>query len=75
MIEYELLVNIKAENKEAIENLLITVESINTCKIGVGAIELLSISGLILSNKAQQGLVSQYEQDPWLSPLISKKDI
>jgi len=73
MIEYELSVNIKAENEEAIENLLITVESINSEKINVGAVELLSISGLNISNKSKKKLVESYENDSWLSPLGVKK--
>jgi len=81
MVEYELSVNIMAENEEAVENLFITVESINNQSdtIGVAAVELLSISGLKLSNKAKCNLnldteaVTEYEQDSWLSPLSVKK--
>jgi len=73
MIEYELSVNIKAENKEAVENLLITVESINTGKIDVGAVELLSISGLSIANEQDSDVTSSYEHDSWLSPLTVEK--
>jgi len=73
MIEYELSVNIKAENKEAIENLLITVESISTGKVDVGALELLSISGLSIANKHDSDVTSSYEHDSWLSPLTVEK--
>ena len=73
MIEYELSVNIKAENEEVIENLLITVESINSEKINIGAVELLSISGLNVSNKSNKKLAESYENDSWLSPLGVKK--
>ncbi len=90
MIEYELSVNIKAENKEAIETLLITVESISTKKVDtskehigkgnignvkIGAVELLCISGLSCANKARKGFVHEYEQDPWLSPLSIEKEL
>lgn len=73
MIEYELSVNIQAENKEAIESLLITVESVNSSRVDINAVELLSISGLSLVNK-QQVLVNEYEQDSWLSPLRLEKE-
>ena len=69
MIEYELSVNIVAESADAIENLLITVEAINSGKVNVGAIELLSISGLALSNQNQIKIADKYEHDSWLSPL------
>ena len=81
MIEYELSVNIQAENEEAVENLLITVESINnqSDNCAVAAVELLSISGLQLANKSSKELrsssktIGEYEQDSWLSPLSVKK--
>lgn len=73
MIEYEMTVNIKVENKEAIENLLITVESLNTETFDVNAVELISISALSLSNDKHKGIINNYEQDPWLSPLNIKR--
>ena len=81
MIEYELSVNITAENEEAVENLFITVESINNQseQSGATAVELLSISGLRLANKSNKDIrtgtktVDEYEQDSWLSPLSVKK--
>ena len=73
MFEYEMTVNITVENKEAIENLLITIESLNTEKLDISAVELLSISSLILTNDAQKEIVENYENDSWLSPLKIKE--
>lgn len=73
MFEYEMTVNITVENKEAIENLLITVESLNTEKLDISAVELLSISSLILTNNNQKVIVENYENDSWLSPLEIKE--
>lgn len=73
MIEYEMTVNIKVENKEAIDNLLITVESLNTEKLDINAVELISICALSLSNAKHNCIINNYEHDPWLSPLDIKK--
>lgn len=73
MIEYEMTVNIKVENKEAIDNMLITVESLNTEKLDINAVELISISALSLSNLKHKCIINNYEHDPWLSPLDIKK--
>jgi len=78
MFEYELSVNIKVENKEAIKNLLITVESINASSLAENAIELLSVSELKsirrlnTSNEKQNYVTKNYEEDSWLSPLMVK---
>ena len=73
MLEYELSVIIKVENKSAIENLFITVESLNTKEDDSNAIELLSISGLSIANETRAALTKKYEQDAWLSPLHVKQ--
>ena len=73
MFEYEMTVNITVENKEAIENLLITIESLNTEKLDISAVELLSISSSTLTNDAQKVIVENYENDSWLSPLKIKE--
>lgn len=73
MIEYEMTVNIKVENKEAADNLLITVESLNTGALDVNAVELISIRGLSLSNEKHKYIVNNFEHDPWLSPLRVKQ--
>lgn len=72
MLEYELSVNIKVENKEALQNLLLTVESINATSLDASSVELLSISRLNTSNTKQSCITKNYEQDSWLSPLTVK---
>ncbi len=72
MLEYELSVNIKVDNKEALENLLITVESISAGNLEANAVELLSISRLSTTNEKQHCITRNYEQDSWLSPLTVK---
>ncbi len=72
MLEYELSVNIKVENKEALENLLLTVESINATSLDASSVELLSISRLNTSNVKQGCITRNYEEDSWLSPLTVK---
>jgi len=72
MIEYELSVNIKVENKEALDNLLVTVESLQSGEIEATAIELLSIKGLCLNTEKPDSVAEHYEQDSWLSPLSVK---
>ncbi|VAW99086.1 hypothetical protein MNBD_GAMMA23-2374 [hydrothermal vent metagenome] len=72
MLEYELSVNVKVENKEALQNLLITVESINASSLDASSVELLSISRLNTSNAKQKHITKNYEQDSWLSPLTVK---
>lgn len=72
MIEYEMTVNIRVENKDTIDNLFITIESLNTVEANINAVELLSISGISLTNERQQSVINKFEQDPWLSPLSIK---
>ncbi len=72
MLEYKLSMNIKVENKEALENLLITVESINAGNLEANAVELLSISRLDTGNEKQLCIAQHYEEDSWLSPLTVK---
>ena len=79
MIEYELSVSIKVENKEALDNLLITVESLQSGLVTPSAVELLSISGEAIENESgiiavgNQQTVHNYEKDSWLSPLSVKQ--
>ncbi len=79
MIEYELSVSIKVENKEALDNLLITVESLQSGLVTPSAVELLSISGEAIENESgiiavgNQHTVRNYEKDAWLSPLSVKQ--
>jgi len=72
MIEYEMTVNIRVENKDLLDNLFVTVESLNPAQVDVNVVELISISGLSLTNEKQQSVISTFEQDPWLSPLSIK---
>lgn len=69
MIEYEMTINIKVENKEVMENLLVTVESLNIEEQSLNSIELISISALRPSNAKHQSIATSFEHDSWLSPL------
>ena len=76
MIEYEMVVNIKVENKESLDNLLITVESVNPNVAEPCAIEILNLniteenSGIY--NEVNPEWTQQYELDSWLSPIAAK---
>jgi len=73
MLEYEMVVNIKVENKEALDNLLITVESVNPNVVEPCAIEILNLNlseeKPIIYNESKHEWIKQYELDSWLSPI------
>lgn len=76
MIEYEMTVNIKVENKEVVDNLLITVESVNPNVLDPCAIEILNLNlseeKSTIYNQSKSKWVQQYELDSWLSPIVVK---
>lgn len=76
MIEYEMVVNIKVENKESLDNLLITVESVNPGVDDPCAIEILNLNITDekppIYNQSKSKWVQQYELDSWLSPITEK---
>ena len=75
MLEYEMVVNIKVENKESLDNLLITVESVNPNVAEPCAIEILNLNitdeKSITCNQSKSKWVQQYELDSWLSPIAT----
>ena len=75
MFEYEMVVNIKVENKESLDNLLITVESINPNVANPSAIEILNLNlseeKSTVYNQSKTQWVQQYELDSWLSPMVN----
>jgi len=75
MLEYEMVVNIKVENKESLDNLLITVESVNPNLAEPCAIEILNLNitdeKSIIYNQSKSKWVQQYELDSWLSPIAT----
>lgn len=75
MLEYEMVVNIKVENKESLDNLLITVESVNPNVAEPCAIEILNLNitdeKSITYNQSKSKWVQQYELDSWLSPIAT----
>jgi len=76
MFEYEMVVNIKVENKESLDNLLITVESVNPNVDDPCAIEILNMNlsdeKSTIYNQSKSKWVQQYELDSWLSPIAAK---
>ena len=75
MIEYEMVVNIKVKNKESLDNLLVTVESVNPNVEDPCAIEILHLNlaeeKSPLYNKSKTEWIRKYELDSWLSPIAS----
>jgi len=79
MIEYELSVNVKVESEIEMENLLITIESLNPKALSPSSIELVNFN-VIEANKLPpnpvEGVLAQhFEFDPWLSPMEVKSDV
>jgi len=78
MLEYELSVNIKVENEKVMDNILVTVESINSDVVNPCSIELVNVDILKLSEETfsckKDNVVKQYELDSWLSPIVVKMD-
>lgn len=76
MIEYELSVKMQVEDEAALENMLITVESLDYGVVNLCATELVNInlsdidSGKPLSTV--KNITDEYEADSWMSPILSE---
>ena len=78
MLEYDVTLNVKVENKEMLENLVITVESVNsnmdkTCSINLLNLNISEVKKVIY-NHSKNKWTQQYELDSWLSPINLKLD-
>ena len=76
MIEYDVTLNVKVENKEMLENIVITLESLNpnmdkTCSINLVNLNISEVKKTIYNN-SKNNWTQQYELNSWLSPIIIK---
>jgi len=69
MSEHILSINIKAKDKTILDNLIVTVESIDGDGSELNSIEIYSMEGAVTENTQQQpSLHNQFSVDCWLSP-------
>ena len=76
MSEHILSINIRARDKAILDNLIVTVESIQGDGSELNSVEIYSTEGLTDDNKtSQQELHNQFSVDCWLSPFRNAQEL
>jgi len=71
MSEHILSINIKAKDKTILDNIIVTVESIEGDGSELKAVEIYSMEGQVDEIQRQQYQQNQFSIDCWLSPFTA----